>query len=67
MRCGLATADNVDNVNACLKKGILLGYITLDNYVKKESVLYRDSCVYCGKKLWQCSLADNLRLIGLRG
>lgn len=55
----LMEEKGLGNVNDCLKRGILLGYIKIKNK-NKDSVIYRGHCLNCNGEV-QCTLGDASR------
>ena len=56
---GLVTADEAERVNPCLKKGILLGHVTIAEDATLETPLHTGECVCCSSEL-VCTIGDAL-------
>jgi hypothetical protein len=55
---GLADAEEVQDINGCLKQGVLLGHIDLHNK-GKDDALYEGKCSSCAASL-VCTFRDAL-------
>jgi hypothetical protein len=54
----LAEAEEVQDVNACLKKGVQLGLLDLHNKCKDDAI-YKGTCAHCSAEI-VCTLGDAL-------